>query len=226
MRKSSTGKGLRSQRINATAHNTTPRAPPRRRAFHVNSPPDFFHHPIPHMVFAHFPTLPPHQPRCVAAVPSPFFLGSGPHVSQSSVWRVASAAVAAWTVPRATRASAAVVGPVAPVVRRTSTAARASVSRSHAESVRTTRTACRMVMWIAEAALTARKQTHVSTTGPAAIDARTFLVAGWGRWLLHSAAVTESVLRTFTSTTRARHEDVFAARHPQNCKQATARLCR
>lgn len=132
IRKPRRGKGLRSDMIDRTAHKTTPPAPPRRRAFHVNSPPDFFHPSIPHMVFPRFSSLPPHQPRCVAAVPSPFFLGSGPHVSQSPVWRVASAVVAAWTVPKGSKASAAVAGLAAPVAPLPSIAVRGSVSRRRA----------------------------------------------------------------------------------------------
>jgi hypothetical protein len=83
----------------------------------------FFTLPTPMWVFPTFPHAASRSLRCVAAVPSPFFLGSSPHVSHSSVWRAASAVVEMWTVPRATRASAAVAGLVALAVRLASTVA-------------------------------------------------------------------------------------------------------
>ena len=83
----------------------------------------FFTPLAPTWVFPTFPNAVSVSLRCVAAVPSPFFLGSSPHVSHSSVWRVASAVVEMWTVPMATRASAAVVGLVALAVRLASTVA-------------------------------------------------------------------------------------------------------
>jgi hypothetical protein len=84
----------------------------------------FFTLSAPTWVFPTFPHAASVSLRCVAAVPSAFFLGSSPHVSHLSVWRVASAVVVAWTVPRAPRASAAVVGLVALVAPSRSTAAR------------------------------------------------------------------------------------------------------
>ena len=48
----------------------------------------FFTLSAPTWVFPTFPHAASVSLRCVAAVPSPFFLGSSPHVSHSSVWRV------------------------------------------------------------------------------------------------------------------------------------------